>query len=102
MLTLEQHAVAFRGWIEPSGAVRVPAAQLIGFLHSADASSVDVPYIDCLFVSDRGTEPSMMLSGSRKDFADFPAFIAFAEDAVAQALTRSRGDGSTACFEDGP
>lgn len=62
---------------------------------------VDVPYFDCLFLSDTATRPSMSLSSSPKDWESFAAMIEFARSIAGQAAAEAVQEGSSAYFEVG-
>lgn len=102
MTTLADKALEFGGRVEPNGSILVPARSLMQFLEAAQSAAVSVHYIECLFVSDRGTRPSMMLSATSDEFTDHGGLVAFADDAAARAIVEADADNSTAFFEVGP
>jgi hypothetical protein len=102
MTTLAEKAREFGGTIQPNGSIRVPADKLTQFLDGARSAGLPVPYIECLFVSDKGTRPSMMLSAEGDEFPDHTQLMAFASDAAARAIAEADADSSTAFFEVGP
>lgn len=102
MTTLADKAREFGGKVQPNGSIRVPADKLTQFLDGARNDGVPVPYIECLFVSDKGTRPSMMLSAECDEFPDHTRLMEFASDAAARAIAEADAHDSAAFFEVGP
>lgn len=97
-MSLASLAIGFGGRID-SGAVRVPAAQLVQLLVVAETNGQKVALFECLFLTEGGTRPSLELSRQCRDFGSFELFVAFAKEAVAQALDEARAEGAEAVFE---
>lgn len=85
------------GGIECAGALMIPAEHLAAYL---EAVREEAAYFECLFISDRGTRPSLMLSAQREEFATPSEFVEFGRKAAAEALAQA-SDGERAYFEVG-
>ncbi len=83
------------------GAVRVPASKVVAFLDAARVLELNVPYVECLFVGQSSTRPSMELSRERQDFETFDLFVAFVRHAAALAEDEAKSEGVQAQFEVG-
>lgn len=83
------------------GAILVPVLRMVEFMDLAAKIGSSVTYVECLFISDRGTRPSALLSAVRDEFDAEVGFREFIFSAARDADIEAQAEESVAYFEVG-